>query len=381
MDKKAKTKLLVVALISSFITTFMGSALNLSIPNIQYYFDVSTASVGWIINSYMFTCAVLAVPLGIMGDIYGKKPLLICGLLVFCASSLGAIFSKNIMLLAVIRGIQGMGTAMIYSTNIAILVENSEPKQKGKYLGIVTSANYLGLSAGPVLGGIINYYFQWKGIFIVSAFISAIALFLSLKGTSSKRKDAKITKNDFVMLFKNKKYLTTNLATFINFGATFAISYMISTYLQEIKGFNSKVAGLILVSAPIIQTIISPIVGKLSDKFSPFKLSALGMAACSVAVLSFAFIDDKTSLVVIIILLALSGLGSGLFSAPNTNAVMSIVDSNYYGIASSVLSTMRSLGHTGVTSIIMFLGDMKISFIVIGIVCICGIFIALYNKS
>lgn len=378
MDKIDK-RMLIVAIISSFITSFMGSALNLAIPNIENYFNVGTALVGWIINSYMLTCAVLAVPFGIIGDIYGKRKILIIGLVVFVVSSVMAIFSVNIIMLIVIRAVQGIGTAMIYSTNIAILAENTEQSLRGRNLGIATAANYFGLSAGPVLGGFVNYYFGWKGIFMISAVFSLLALIFSFSGIPDSRK--KRNKIDFKGIIKNKRYLTSNLATFINFGAMFSINYMVSIYLQETKGFNSKTAGFILVCAPIIQTIISPIIGKLSDKYSPHKISAIGMGICSVVIISFSFVTRDTSILFIIVLLCLSGLGSGVFSTPNTNAVMASLDKNLYGIASSVLSTMRSLGHASATTVIMALGDMKISFIVIGITCIGGIFMALYHKS
>ena len=273
MDNIRNNKMLLIAIIASFITSFMGSALNLTIPNIEKDFGVSSASVGWIINSYMLTCAVLAVPLGIIGDIKGKKKMLIAGLIVFFGSSIVASFSFNIIMLIVLRAVQGIGTAMIYSTNIAILVENSEKSSKGKNLGIAAGANYLGLSAGPVLGGFLNYYYGWKGVFIASAIVSLIAVIFSFGGVPKDVERDERKELDLKKLIGNKAFFTSNLTTLINFGAMFSISYMISIYLQQTKGYSSKTAGLILVCAPVVQTIISPIVGKLSDKFSPYKLS------------------------------------------------------------------------------------------------------------
>ena len=116
MEKKNYTPqqktTLFVSVVTAFITTFMGSALNLSVPDIERDFDISAADVGWIVTIYMLTCAALAVPFGSIADIFKKKKILWMGILIFGLSSFAAVFSYNMMMLLMFRLGQGIGASL-----------------------------------------------------------------------------------------------------------------------------------------------------------------------------------------------------------------------------------------------------------------------------
>ena len=185
----------------------------------------------------------------------------------------------------------------------------------------------------------------------------------------------------------------------LNYGATFAISYLISIYLQVVMGYSSQTAGLIMIFQPLIMALLSPVAGRLSDRFSPFRMSSLGMALCAAGTFMFIFTGLQTHLVFIIAALVVTGLGFAMFSSPNTNAVMSCVEKEDYGVASSILATMRSIGHTFSMVIVtitvtvlasdMALADVpadvlikviRVSFIVFTAICIAGVFISLKRE-
>ena len=203
-----------------------------------------------------------------------------------------------------------------------------------------------------------------------------------------------------VRLFRqNIGYGFSNLSALLNYGATFAISYLVSIYLQVVQGFSSQATGLIMIAQPAIMAGLSPVAGRLSDKFSPFKLSSAGMGLCATGTCMFIFLGQNTSLWLVITALAVTGLGFALFSSPNTNAVMSCVQEADYGVASSILATMRSIGHTlsmvVVTIIVTFymqdaslaeappdilIRVMRISFIIFTVICIAGVFVSLKRR-
>ena len=203
-----------------------------------------------------------------------------------------------------------------------------------------------------------------------------------------------------VRLFgKNAGYAFSNLSALLNYSATFAISYLISIYLQVVMGYSSQTAGLIMIFQPIVMAVLSPAAGRLSDRLSPFKMSSAGMGLCALGSGIFIFIGQDTGLAVIIVALLITGLGFSLFSSPNTNAVMSCVDKEDYGVASSILATMRSIGHTlsmVIVTIIVsrYMGDMPLtgadpqtlvsvintSFIIFTVICGAGVFISLKRK-
>jgi MFS family permease len=140
----------------------------------------------------------------------------------------------------------------------------------------------------------------------------------------------------------------------INYGATFAVAFLLSLYLQYIKGFSAGTAGLILVAQPIVQTLFSPFAGRISDRIEPRIVATIGMAITTLGLSFFVFLDPQTPVYAIIISLTVLGFGYALFSSPNTNAIMSSVDNRYLGIASGMVATMRSLGQVLSMAIAMF---------------------------
>ena len=455
MEKiREKSSVIYVSVITSFITTFMGSALNLSVPALEKEFHVSAGTVSWVITIYMLTCASFAVPFGRLGDRVERRRILYMGILIFSISSAAAVFSAGIGFFLAARIMQGIGASMIFSTNIAILVGAFDEDMRGKVLGYSTCATYVGLSAGPVAGGILNYNFGWRSVFIATAIVSAVAFCVAFfrlpysKKTEFERKPADLAGNilfvisvillmygisslrqgrvslfilgsgiasfivfiyreskarnplvDLKIFRDNPSFLLLNLAAMINYGANFVMSYMLSVYLQIIKGMTSQLAGVILVTNTAVMAVLSPYMGKLSDRLSPSKLSALGMSLCAASLFIFSGLTQDTSTAKIIFTLALSGAGLALFSAPNTNAVMSCVKKEDYGVASSILSTMRSMGHSSAmalaTAIIgLYMGTESMTsaqpdsimttvhgiFSLFAALCILGIFMAIRRK-
>ena len=199
-----------------------------------------------------------------------------------------------------------------------------------------------------------------------------------------------------VKLFKNRTFAFSNLAALINYSATFAVTFLLSLYLQYIKALDPLSAGLILVAQPVMMAIFAPIAGRLSDKFVPQKLAALGMSLSTIGLFLFAFINEETSIEFITLGLLIIGTGFGFFSSPNTNAIMGSVERRFYGVASAMVSTMRLLGQTfsmGFALLVfaIFIGNVQITmlqypallssihtvFLICTVLCFIGIFAAL----
>lgn len=407
MDDKKYTKeqkgVLAVSMLTSFLTTFMGSALNLSIPIIGNEFGASAALVSWIVTIYMLTCAVLAIPVGMVADKMASKKIMCAGLLVFFVGSILILFSSNIYVFLGLRGVQAVGASMLFATNIAILAFTFKENTRGKAIGLATAANFSGLLAGPVLGGFINYYLGWRYIFGISAGISMVTMAFAVRyigkgeNVNSAPKDYK---NDIKRIMVNKGFVCANVAAFVVYGVVFGTNYLMSIYLQSVKGYTSQWAGVILLAAPIMQTIFSLFGSKILDRLSSRIISSGAIIICGVSIFVLGFVDAKTSLSTLVIGMMIVGVGSALFSAPNTNMVMSSVDKGNYSLASSILATMRSFGHTASMWVITLftklnIGNMvlskapveslidtlNISLYFFAGLCIIGFFIALKGKS
>ncbi len=440
---------LLVTTIASFLTPFTVSAIAIALPSIGDELKMNAIMLGWVATAFLIAGGVLVVPIGKIADIYGRKRIFIYGMFTYTAASILLALSNSSAMLISLRVFQGIGGAMIFSTVIAILTSAFPPKERGKVLGINAAVTYAGLSLGPFVGGLLTHYLSWRSIFWVNALLGLLTIALIFWKFEGEWAEAKGEKFDIagsiiyglmliaimygltilpqilgagliiagilgivafvkwenrvkhpvldISLFRNNTlFALSNLAALINYSATFAVAFLLSLYLQYIKGLTPQIAGLVLVAAPLMQAIFSPFAGRLSDKIEPGLVASAGMALTVIGLILFAFLRATTSLWLIVASLVILGLGFAFFAAPNTNAVMGSVDKKSYGVASAVLSTMRQTGMMLSMGIVMvlfaiyigrvqitpeyyapFLKSVNIAFIIFAVLCFGGIFASL----
>jgi len=389
------------------------------------------------------------IPFGRLGDIYGCKKIFSGGFLLLLVVSLLIAVSRSGTMLIACRALQGFASAVIAATVTPMMISVVPVSERGRALGIITAAVYFGQSTGPFLGGIITQHLGWRFIFWLiiplSLTILAITHFM-LKGdwaqSPGERFDLRgavilgfglsstmygfstLPSTSAVILIvagiaaivffvflemrtvhpivkvnlfrRNATFIFSNLATVVNHAATFAVSFLLSFYLQQVKALTPQSAGLVLLAQPIVQAIASPMTGRLSDRIEPRLLASWGMAFILLALTMLVFLGADSSVLYVVLCLLILGIGVGLFSSPNANAVMSSVDRQLYGVASATLSTMRQIGNMfsmGVVMMLMslllgksgitpdtsgqFLVSMKISLGVFAVMCFGGIFASL----
>jgi EmrB/QacA subfamily drug resistance transporter len=448
-NSTSKGAVLLVTTMASFVFPFMASAVNIALPSLGKELSLDAVTLGWIATAYLLSSAALLVPFGRIADIYGRKRVFACGIGIFTFSSLLSGLANSATMLIAWRVLQGIGGAMLAGTAVALLTTVFPANERGKVLGTIVAAAYLGLSLGPVLGGVLTQHLGWRSIFLIGALLGLLVLGVVLWKLKGEWTGAKGERFDFagsviyvlglvalvygftllpamsgagliiggtigllaftrwetrtrspvldISLFINSKAFTfSNLAALINYSATFAVTFLISLYLQYMKGFNPQNAGLILVAMPAVQAIFSPLTGRLSDRIEPRLIASAGMVLNTVGLILFIFLNEETSLKLIIGNLILIGFGFALFVSPNTNAVMSSAPKTAYGVASAMLATMRQVGMVlsmGVAMLMfalyvgrvqitpeyysLFQQSMKTSFIIFAILCFGGIFASL----
>ncbi|HMA54174.1 MAG TPA: MFS transporter, partial [Acidobacteriota bacterium] len=448
-ERSLRRTALAVSMVSSFLTPFMASSMNVAMPMIGREFGLSAVTLSWVLTAYTLTAAMFLVPFGRLADIAGRKRIFALGLsLDICGATIGSL-APSAALLILARGLQGVGGAMIFGTGIAILTSVYPPGARGRALGLNTAAVYSGLSLGPVLGGFIVHASGWRAIFLVTIPIAATALALALFRLKGEWAEARGEKFDLIgaavfgaglvslmygfsrlpsplgfaliaaglaalalfvflelrlpgplidlgLFRRNRIFAFSNLAALFNYSATAAVAFLMSLYLQYIKGLPPHKAGFVLVAQPIVMALTSPFAGRLSDRTEPRLIASAGMALSAVGLLLFSFIGPETDFGFIVGTLVCLGLGFGLFSSPNTNAVMSSVEKRHLGIASASLGTMRLTGQmmsAGITMMIfalvmgrapitpalypLFLRSTHIAFIFFAALCLAGIFASL----
>ena len=340
-------------MLSSFLTPFSSSALTLSLPSIGAEFASGPDILAWILSAYLVTSALCLLPMGKAADLYGKRRIYLLGLAGFTATNVIGALAGGVGALIVMRALQGFFASMLFATGMAILTLVVPKERRGFALGANVSVVYLGLATGPFLGGFINYYLGWRSIFVLVTCLAAIAWGLARRYLAQEW----ITGGGhpmlpFHLLRTNREFRLSNLTAMVNYSATFAVSFLLSLYLQDVLGLSSREAGLILLLQPVVMAALSPACGHLSDKLPARLLVSLGMGLIACALLGLAAILRVDSLPFVAVLILVLGAGIALFNAPNNNAIMSCVDPADYSLATATLSAVRLLGQFASTLIV-----------------------------
>lgn len=444
-----KTLLLVASMATHFFNPFMGAAVNVALKKIGTELSMSAIGLSWVSMSYLLASVIFLVPFGKLGDTWGRTKMFLYGTIIFALSTFLCAFVPNSTMLISMRFVQGIASAMMTSTLMAIVISAFPPQKRGKVIGLNVSSVYIGSSMAPMVGGLITDAFSWRSLFVINATASTLIAILIIWKLNREWSEVVKEKFDFkgtfiymisilmlmygmsklpetnaiiltlagiaglflfvqvelktrfpvlnIRLFtENRVFALSNLSALINYAATFALSFMLSLYLQYVKGMEAREAGLVLVAQPVLMAIVASFSGRLSDRKNPRVLAALGMGISATGLLILSFINSDTTTIYILAGLTVLGIGFGLFSSPNTNVVMGSVDKRVYGTASAILGTMRSTGmmfsmaiasltihwflgksQINVTNLPLFITSTKIVFAVFTVLCYVGVFTSL----
>jgi EmrB/QacA subfamily drug resistance transporter len=442
---RERTTLLAVVSLSAFLAPFMSSSLNLAIPSIGAELGASALSLNWIATVYLVASAALLLPFGRLADVVGRRKLFLLGSCLQGVFTFACGIASCVPMLMAMRTLQGVAAAMAFATGMAILVEAFPPGQRGRALGISTASVYVGLSLGPPLGGAITAGAGWRAVFFVNAALSllgavamaagvgrdaghngerrfdlgaaglytaSLAALMTGLGTLSSSPVARwLAAAGFagaicfvvhqagarapllrLSLFRRAAFTFANLAALANYSATFAVTFLLSLYLQVVRGLPPQTAGLVMLAQPVPMALLSPLAGRLSDRVAPCLVASAGMALTAAALAAFTVLDAATPLAAVIGALAVLGTGFALFSSPNSNAVMAAVDRDDYGVASAILGTARLVGQAlSMATVALVFGavmgrasldastaptllrTLRLAFVVLAVVCLAGV--------
>ncbi|MDR3629925.1 MAG: MFS transporter [Desulfocapsaceae bacterium] len=418
-DQSQAAAIWVVAAVQ-FLTPFMFSAVGVALPAIGREFSASAVQLGLIEMAYVMGIALFLLPLGRFADIHGRKRIFLTGNLMITLTTLALSLAPTVNSFIILRFLQGACAAMITSTSLAILTSIIPRERLGRAMGLVVSCIYIGTSVGPTLSGLMVEYLNWRWIFYGAVPIELTALVFALTRLQGEWAGSRgqnfdwlgsilymsslfgiimgIVENHyfsaasrfawggfalllFFLLYEsriaspliplktiitNRMFALSNIATWLNYSASYGIVFFFSLYLQVIKGITPKHAGLVLIIQPVLQAVCSPFAGKMADRYQPATIATAGMSLCTLGILFSTFLTATSPFFMIYGVLILLGLGFGIFATPNNTAIMASISQRDYGMASSFVATMRTTGMlTSMTIITVllshFLGNKPIT--------------------
>lgn len=403
MEKEKKTNkwiILTVVLMSTFMSTLDSSIVNVALPKMATSLNVTTSSIQLVVTSYLIVIAGIVLIFGKLGDMLGKSRMFKIGVGLFTFGSLLCGMSKSFLMLIVSRIVQAIGAAGTMANNQGIITETFFKNERGKALGFLGISISLGSIIGPGLGGFIVGAVSWEYVFLINVPIGIIALYYACKLLPNDKNKvhgkldyigailfmftivplfmaleeglnigfthpiiilgfivAVISFMIFILvekrkedpllqlsIFSNKLFSLSIFCAFITFIAIFCNNIVLPFYLQDVMNFSPQHAGLILMVNPLIMIVVSPTSGNLSDKIGSEILTFVGLILVSLGLFLMSTFNVDSTVLSMVLFIAIMSVGMGLFQPPNNSLIMSTVPMDKLGIAGSINALMRNLG-------------------------------------
>lgn len=405
MDEASNTTgkwgVLVAVGIGTFMTALDTSVVNTVLPVIGQNFNKAITSVEWVVTIYLLVLSGLLLTFGRLGDMRGHKMTFLIGFGIFMGGSFFSGAAPNVNFLIASRALQALGAAMIAANSPAILTKNFPEQQRGQALGLQATMTYLGLTAGPSLGGWLASVLGWRVVFYINLPVGLATILLSLRFIPNDTNHSSAERFDYagattfmlglgsfllalnqgeewgwislptvallafavillavflyiqqhtahpmldLSLFKQLSFSLTTASAVINYIGVFSSIFLMPYYLIQGRGFSAAQAGLILTAQPVIMAIIAPISGTLSDRIGTRTPTVLGMVVLSGGLFALSRLTGESSILMVMEALAIVGLGTGAFISPNNSALMGAAPKSRQGIAAGILATARNFG-------------------------------------
>ncbi len=400
-----------------FLTVIDLTTLSVALPTVGTHFGADLPSVQWTVLANALTITLLLLPMGRTGDIVGRKPIILTGLVVFVAGSVLAGSSTSLIMLIMSRVVQGTGSAMVQSNAIGMALAVFPQSERGKVLGLIMSTGGVGSIAAPAISGALVSAFGWRSIFVVTGGLGLVALVFAAVVLDRRRfapqaSDGRQARFDWLgavlsgvamllfllvmtngyrfgwlspliilgfvafpavaaafvwwelrsttpllelRLFKRREFAFAAIAAWMVAMGAASVMFIMPFFLQKVLGYTPRDVGLIMIPTAVCMVIFGVLAGRLSDRFGWRWFTIGGLALSIAAMLTFsATLSVGISIALIIPLLMLRFTGHALFNSPNASRLFSVVEQSRYGAVSAMAELVRNSGSvTGIAIVTM----------------------------
>ena len=397
----SSTAALVIAGLAALIGS-LDTALNIAFPDLTTDFDLDVTAVQWMVVSYVLTYACLLLPIGRIADRWGHRLVLVVGLVVSTLAFALAGGAPSYRWLFAARILQGVGVACISAAAPALITLSVSSDRRGRALGAYQMSAAVGLTLGPLIGGVLVRAIGWRGVFWFRVPLSLVLLLAIVAVPFSRNRDAiddrpldlpgagllivgtaallfvvsigrsvgwgshrvligaalgivavvaflKVELRSSsplidLKLFRNPGFGLANVLNVLSSATMFAVWLLVPFYLVEVLGFGAIASGAILTVTPACTAAVAPLAGRLADRLGTASVSSVGLGVEAVGLAVASRLGAQTSGVWLVVALAVIGLGIGLFQVPNMSFVMGSVARSSQGVAGAMTQMMRTSG-------------------------------------
>jgi EmrB/QacA subfamily drug resistance transporter len=399
-DTSRKWAVLTAVGVGTFMSALDASIVNALLPTLRLSLRTGVAQIEWVLTVYLLMVSGVLLIVGRLGDMWGHKTLYVAGFVGFVVSSTLCGLSPSVGWLIGFRALQALSAAALFANAPAILTASFPPSERGRALGLQAVMTYLGLSVGPALGGLLARHLGWQSVFYINVPVGALGFWLSQRNIARDRPAGQPPRFDMpgaalffvgllsllmalnqghawgwtslsilgmtaaavvslgaffalerrlrepmldLSLFRNRVFTGAVFSAMVSYVAQFASLFLLPFYLQW-RGLAADRAGLVLMAQPVLMMVTAPFAGTLSDRLGTRTPIVVGLALLGSGLLALSFIDAETPFHLVVLGLAVSGVGFGAFVAPNNSRLLGAAPPNRRGIASGVLAAARNVG-------------------------------------
>ncbi|MGE3960376.1 MAG: MFS transporter [Dehalococcoidia bacterium] len=398
-----KWRTLIAVGFGTFMATMDFSIVNVALPTFSREFDRSPDTVVWAALGSSLVVTGLTLTAGRAGDLYGRKRVYLAGWVILTLALTAASFAQSLEQIIALRLLQAVGVSLAIANANAIVTDAFPDTERGRALGTITSIVGAGLMSGPILGGLILELLDWRAIFyaripigllaIAMGYLEireeprerdpnrrldlpgAVLLFASLAsvlvavnrgqtwGWTSPviigltvlglvslvtflRVESRVASPILSLtLFRMRTFASSISSLTLNFVGQSSVIFLMPFYLIEVRDFSTAQTGLMIAMVPLMMLVFAPLSGWFADRTGWPHQATLGIALVSAGLLTLATLEVDTPVPLVLVRLALVGLGSMIFGPPNTSAVMGSVPRPMLGTASASVATSRNVGN------------------------------------
>jgi EmrB/QacA subfamily drug resistance transporter len=387
--------------VGTFMSAMGGSAVYTVLPVVTQAFGADVAAIEWVLTVYLLVVSTMLLSFGRLGDLRGHRRVYVWGFLVLLIASALCGLAPTITALIAARAGQALGAAMIFANGPAILTRSFPASERGRALGMQAAMTYLGLTAGPSLGGWFAALWGWRAVFYLNLPVGLVAIALSLRFLPDDVRPDKPEPFDlagaalftlglgallialnrghawgwrstdtlatFVLavvllaafvvvercvsapmldlaLFRHRAFSAAAASAVLNYICVNSVVFLLPFYLMHGRGLGPAQAGLVLTTQPIVMTVVAPISGALSDRIGSRALATAGMTILAFGLFFLSRLGPASPVPLVALALVVTGLGTGIFGSPNNNTLMGSAPRHRQGIAGGVLACARNTG-------------------------------------
>jgi EmrB/QacA subfamily drug resistance transporter len=384
-----------------FMVLLDNTVVNVALPAIQQDLGSTVSDLQWIVNSYTLLFASLMLTAGTLGDLFGRRRVMLGGLLLFTVASVLCGVAPNVQTLVLARALQGAGAAALLPTTLAIVTATfPDDRERAQAIGIWAGVSALALAAGPILGGVLTEAFGWQSVFFVNLPVGIVAMVVGRRviresaRPGGRRLDVpglvlgaltlgaltyalieapelgwgspvtvgllvasaaglvaflaveRRTADPMLPLrfFRNSNFTVGVTVAGLAFFGLLSMLFFLSLYFQEVRGYSPVEAGIRFLALEGAIVFVAPVAGRLASRIGSRLPMTVGMALTATGLLLLTRLQPDTSYGAMWWNLTLMGVGMGLTMAPVTAAIMATVPATRAGMASAVSNTARQVG-------------------------------------